>query len=74
MTKTHSGVPGTSHDNTQFSERPRKAQLIFYVTNTWNLSSEVIPEDDVKAIGVGWLWLFWYESTAVAQDRLEEAF
>lgn len=57
MTKTHTGVPGTSDDTTKFSEQLSKAQLVFYVTNTWNLSSEVIPEDDVKAIGVGWLWL-----------------
>lgn len=58
MTKTHTDdAPGTFDDTTKFSERLRKAQLVFYVTNTQNLSSEVIPEDNVKAIGVGWLWL-----------------
>lgn len=55
MTKTHTDVSDTFDDTTKFSERLRKAGI--YVTNIYNLSSEVIPEDYVKAIGVGWPWL-----------------
>lgn len=35
----------------------KKSVASIYVTNIDNLFSEAIPEDYVKAVGVGWPWL-----------------
>lgn len=48
-----------------------KSAAGIYATNVYNLSSEVIPEDYVKAIGVGWPWLLlvWKHSRGSGQTR-----